>query len=124
MLKKIIGRLHSEMAMYLSYKLTNKLRQYGSVGIPEYWVVDSPNRLLHVFRQPTKNGYADETGEFYLIPSDAGMGLPSLNVRPNGRLLAKKHNSVATRNSNCPSWSWVMRRSHQMTGDLPIPSVA
>lgn len=41
--------------------LTRKARQYGSVGIPEYWVVDIPNRLLHVFRQPTQTGYAEET---------------------------------------------------------------
>lgn len=41
--------------------LTRKVRQYGSVGIPEYWVVDIPNRLLHVFRSPTETGYAEET---------------------------------------------------------------
>ncbi len=41
--------------------LARKVRQYGSVGIPEYWVVDIPNRLLHVFRSPTKTGYADKT---------------------------------------------------------------
>ncbi len=41
--------------------LTAKVRQYGSAGIPEYWVVDIPNRLLHVFREPTQTGYASET---------------------------------------------------------------
>lgn len=41
--------------------LTRKVRQYGGVGIPEYWVVDIPNRLLHVFRSPTETGYAEET---------------------------------------------------------------
>jgi Uma2 family endonuclease len=41
--------------------LTAKVRQYGSVGIPEYWVVDIPNRLLHVFREPIATGYATET---------------------------------------------------------------
>lgn len=40
--------------------LTAKARQYGSVGIPEYWVVDIPNRLLHVFREPIATGYASE----------------------------------------------------------------
>ena len=45
----------------LNFDLANKLRQYGSVGIPEYWVVDIPNRLLHVFREPTETGYASET---------------------------------------------------------------
>ena len=47
--------------------LTAKVRQYGSVGIPEYWVVDIPNRLLHVFRNPTETGYASET---ILTPQD------------------------------------------------------
>ena len=41
--------------------LTDKVIQYGSAGIPEYWVVDIPNRLLHVFREPTADGYASET---------------------------------------------------------------
>ena len=41
--------------------LTDKARQYGLGGIPEYWVVDIPNRLLHVFREPTESGYANET---------------------------------------------------------------
>lgn len=41
--------------------LSLKARQYGSAGIPEYWVVDIPNRLLHVFREPTADGYASET---------------------------------------------------------------
>ena len=36
----------------LEFDLSDKLRQYGSQGIPEYWVVDIPNRLLHVFREP------------------------------------------------------------------------
>lgn len=40
--------------------LTAKVRQYGSAGIPEYWVVDIPNRLLHVFREPMGTGYARE----------------------------------------------------------------
>jgi Uma2 family endonuclease len=45
----------------LTFDLTTKLFQYGSTGIPEYWVVDIPNRLLHVFREPTADGYASET---------------------------------------------------------------
>lgn len=45
----------------LAFDLSNKVIQYGSVGIPEYWVVDIPNQLLHVFRQPTSTGYAEET---------------------------------------------------------------
>jgi len=45
----------------LKADLTDKAQQYGSAGIPEYWVVDIPNRLLHVFREPTPDGYASET---------------------------------------------------------------
>ena len=45
----------------LKADLTGKARQYGSAGIPEYWVVDIPSRLLHVFREPTASGYASET---------------------------------------------------------------
>ena len=45
----------------LKADLTDKVRQYGSAGIPEYWVVDIPSRLLHVFREPTETGYASET---------------------------------------------------------------
>ncbi len=41
--------------------LTIKQRMYAQSGIPEYWVVDIPNRLLHVFREPTATGYASET---------------------------------------------------------------
>ncbi len=45
----------------LHFDLTRKVRQYGSAGIPEYWVADIPNRLLHIFRSPTDTGYAEET---------------------------------------------------------------
>lgn len=41
--------------------LTTKNVQYGAAGIAEYWVVDLPNRLLHVFHVPTPSGYATET---------------------------------------------------------------
>ena len=51
----------------LAYDMSRKARQYGSVGIAEYWVIDLPNRLLHVFREPTDTGYASET---VLTPED------------------------------------------------------
>ena len=47
--------------------MTVKQLMYARSGIPEYWVVDIPNRLLHVFRGPTETGYASET---LLIPED------------------------------------------------------
>ena len=45
----------------LRLDLRVKTGQYGSAGIPEYWVVDIPNRLLYVFRQPNEGGYGSET---------------------------------------------------------------
>ena len=45
-----------------------KKRQYGQAGIPEYWVVNINARTLHVFRQPTKSGYAEE---IVLSPEEA-----------------------------------------------------
>lgn len=41
--------------------LTLKKTKYGRAGIRDYWVVDIPNRLLHVFREPIADGYASET---------------------------------------------------------------
>lgn len=40
--------------------LTEKQLMYANNGISEYWVVDIPHRLLHVFRQPTETGYASQ----------------------------------------------------------------
>ena len=44
----------------LRQDLNAKKLQYGRAGIPEYWVVDINARTLHVFQQPTENGYAAE----------------------------------------------------------------
>jgi Uma2 family endonuclease len=41
--------------------MTVKQLMYARSGIPEYWVVNIPNRLLHVFREPTESGYVSET---------------------------------------------------------------
>jgi|GEM_PF-1380520 len=41
--------------------LSGRVRQYGSAGIPEYWVADIPNWLFPVFREPTADGYVGET---------------------------------------------------------------
>ena len=45
----------------LRQDLAAKKVQYGSAGIPEYWVANINARTLHVFRQPTENGYALES---------------------------------------------------------------
>ncbi len=41
--------------------LNAKKTQYGSAGISEYWVININARTLHVFQQPTENGYALES---------------------------------------------------------------
>ncbi len=51
----------------LLWDMSTKKEQYGGADIPEYWAVDIPNRLLHVFREPVADGYATET---VLTPED------------------------------------------------------
>ncbi len=41
----------------LSYDLTEKCQLYAEAGIRDYWVVDIPHRLLHVFRDAGRDGY-------------------------------------------------------------------
>ena len=36
----------------LTYDTTTKAELYATAGVPEYWVLDLPNRQLHVFRDP------------------------------------------------------------------------
>src|SRR5260221_6200696 len=43
----------------LAYDLTTKANLYARAGIGEYWVVNLPERTLHIHRQPTKQGYAE-----------------------------------------------------------------
>lgn len=38
--------------------LTKKALLYARAGVIEYWVVDLPNRRLHVHQEPTASGYA------------------------------------------------------------------
>lgn len=37
-----------------------KAREYAKSEIADYWVLDVNNRQLHVFREPTQNGYQSE----------------------------------------------------------------
>lgn len=48
-----------------------KARIYAESGIADYWVLDVNNRQLHVFREPSENGYQSE-----LILSDTGRVSP------------------------------------------------
>ena len=38
-----------------------KARLYALAGVPEYWIVNLPNRVVEVFRTPSSNGYLQMT---------------------------------------------------------------
>ena len=38
-----------------------KLRLYALAGVPEYWIVDLDNDLVHVHRHPSAGAYAEVT---------------------------------------------------------------
>jgi Uma2 family endonuclease len=38
-----------------------KAELYAAAGIRDYWVVDLPNRVLHVFREPKDGAYSQHT---------------------------------------------------------------
>ncbi len=61
----------------LRQDLNAKKIQYGRAGISEYWVINIDARILHVFREPTENGYAQET---ILSPDDAVTPLAVLSA--------------------------------------------
>ncbi len=42
----------------LSFDLGHKKLMYAAAAIPEYWVLDLPNRLLHVFTRPRRGDYS------------------------------------------------------------------
>lgn len=62
----------------LDYDVGDKSCLYASVGIPDYWVVDLPNRQLHVFRDPQ----ADSTKPFDFTYSNVTTYLPGQSVSP------------------------------------------
>ncbi len=45
----------------LEYNLGEKARAYAQAGAPELWVVDIPQRQLHVLLNPSPQGYQDHT---------------------------------------------------------------
>ena len=50
----------------LHQDLGDKSKSYAAAGVPELWVVDLPNRQIHRFSQPSKEGY--QTVE--IVPED------------------------------------------------------
>ena len=54
---------------------------YGRAGIPEYWVVNVGEQVIHVFRDPTASGY----GTMKTIPSGkrrTSLSVPSAELDP------------------------------------------
>jgi Uma2 family endonuclease len=45
----------------LEYDLTRKAALYARAGVAEYWVLDLPNRRLHVHLDPSEAGYGRVT---------------------------------------------------------------
>jgi len=43
----------------LAFDMGEKKAKYAGAGIPEYWVVDLPNNVIHVFRRPIGDDYTD-----------------------------------------------------------------
>ncbi|MEL6353084.1 MAG: Uma2 family endonuclease [Cyanobacteria bacterium J06627_28] len=43
----------------LAYDLNEKQQTYAAANIPEYWVLDTVNKKLHVFRQPQSKAYKE-----------------------------------------------------------------
>ena len=44
----------------LQEDLGRKMRMYAAAGVPEYWVVDLNERVLHVFTRPKRGCYASQ----------------------------------------------------------------
>lgn len=45
----------------LDYDTGDKADLYAEAGIADYWVVNLPDRVIHVFRNPAADGYQDKT---------------------------------------------------------------
>ncbi len=61
------------------------LWSYAAHGIAEYWVVDLPNRLLHIHRDAKPGGYAQVVAQAWgetVYPLCA----PDIAIRPSDRL--------------------------------------
>jgi Uma2 family endonuclease len=52
---------------------------YARHGVAEYWVIDIPGKRIHVYREPTANGYR-EAFERALPDSVAPRALPAVQV--------------------------------------------
>jgi Uma2 family endonuclease len=68
------------------YDLTTKAELYATANVPEYWVLDIPNRQLHVFRdpQPLSNALGATAYQTHLVlaPTDTvnPLGAPHATI--------------------------------------------
>lgn len=60
----------------LAYDRGEKRQLYAEAGVPEYWVVDIPNRQIHIFRNPQ----ADEYETHDTIRCEPGVSIAPLLV--------------------------------------------
>jgi Uma2 family endonuclease len=65
----------------LAYDRTAKRALYAAAGIPEYWIVNLPDRALEVYREPLGSDYRSR---LVLRPDD----IVSPRARPEARILA------------------------------------
>lgn len=52
----------------LEKDLEEKAGEYAESGIPEYWGIDLPNRLIHIHREPHSNGYRSVVAQKWNVP--------------------------------------------------------
>ncbi|WP_308916646.1 Uma2 family endonuclease [Jannaschia sp. LMIT008] len=63
----------------LSQDMKAKARLYAMHGVIDYWVVDIPNRLIHVHRDPSPNGYNSVVARPWTEPVTA-LNAPDLTL--------------------------------------------
>lgn len=63
----------------LKYDRETKAKAYARSGIADYWVLDVIDRKLHVFREPTQEGYQSE-GIFSEEASVSPLQFPTLVI--------------------------------------------
>jgi Uma2 family endonuclease len=51
---------NTETTLQLRLWTVEEYHRMAEAGISDYWVLDVVNRQLHVFRQPTEDGYESE----------------------------------------------------------------
>lgn len=63
----------------LNQDLRPKARLYAMHGVADYWVVDIPNRLIHVHREPGAEGYGSVVARPWTEPV-AALSAPALTL--------------------------------------------